>query len=132
MLDARSVTLEPLIPPMVRLLASHNAEVKALACEFVVRAAGEPGKGWVADRSIPVDNRPRSRKSCPSFRNKPAGEASDPEVGLLALNVLRRDLADPNPDVRITAVSTIASIKVLAEGHAVEGRKQKIRKCYGK
>ena len=83
---------------MVRLLASHNAEIKRAACEFVVRAAGEPGR-----------------------RGKPGWERSDPEVGLLALAVLRKDLADPNPEVRVTAVSTICQLKVLAEDHALDG-----------
>ncbi len=42
-------------------------------------------------------------------------------MGLLALSVLKRDLSDPNPEVRSTAVSTLCQLEVLAEeGHAME------------
>jgi len=55
-------------------------------------------------------------------RGKPVGEHSDPSVGLLAFSVLRRDLQDPNPSNRATAVTTICSLKVLAKDQAVEGK----------
>ena len=44
------------------------------------------------------------------------------QVGLLAANVLRRDLGDPNPSIRATAVTTICSLPVLAQQDAVTGR----------
>ena len=43
------------------------------------------------------------------------------QVGLLAANVLRQDLADPNPAIRSTAVTTICSLPVLAQQDAVTG-----------
>ena len=46
-----------------------------------------------------------------------------PDVGLLAVNVLHLDLRDPNPDVRATAVATICSLPILAESNSVEGMK---------
>ena len=43
------------------------------------------------------------------------------QIGLLAANVLRQDLADPNPAIRSTAVTTICSLPVLAQQDAVTG-----------
>ena len=43
------------------------------------------------------------------------------QVGLLAANVLRQDLGDPNPAIRSTAVTTICSLPVLAQQDAVTG-----------
>ena len=42
-----------------------------------------------------------------------------PDVGLLAVNILMKDLNDPNPDVRSTAIDTIASLSLLAEDHSL-------------
>ena len=44
-----------------------------------------------------------------------------PDVGLLAVNILMKDLNDPNPDVRSTAIDTIASLSLLAEEHSLPG-----------
>ena len=43
------------------------------------------------------------------------------QIGLLAANVLRQDLVDPNPAIRSTAVTTICSLPVLAQQDAVTG-----------
>ncbi len=45
MLDARTIEMELLIPCMVKLVASNNAAIKAMACEFLCRASAEPGSG---------------------------------------------------------------------------------------
>lgn len=45
-----------------------------------------------------------------------------PDVALLAANVLHLDRQDPNPNVRAVAVATLCSIPILAEAHAVAGR----------
>ena len=44
---------------------------------------------------------------------------SRPDVGILAVNILMKDLNDPNPDVRATAVDTIASLSLLADEHSL-------------
>ena len=44
---------------------------------------------------------------------------SRPDVGILAVNILMKDLNDPNPDVRATAVDTIVSLSLLAEEHSL-------------
>ena len=45
---------------------------------------------------------------------------SRPDVGLLAVNILLKDVNDPNPDVRATAIDTTASLSVLAEEHSLQ------------
>ena len=45
-----------------------------------------------------------------------------PDVGLLAVNILMKDLNDPNPEVRATAVDTIASLSFVAEDHSLQGK----------
>ena len=87
MIEAGSLELEPLVSPMVKLVASHNEEVKRLACNFLV-LADATGKN---------------------------------EVGLLAANILEQDLADPNPNIRVIAVSTVCAVQGLAEHHGVKG-----------
>ena len=42
-----------------------------------------------------------------------------PDVGLLAVNILMKDLNDPNPEVRSTAIDTISSLSLLAEDHSL-------------
>ena len=39
--------------------------------------------------------------------------AEEPDIGLLVVNILTKDLSDPNPSVRSSAVSTICSLVVL-------------------
>lgn len=46
---------------------------------------------------------------------------SRPDVGLLAVNILMKDLKDPNPDVRATAVDTIASLSLIVDEHSLPG-----------
>ena len=46
---------------------------------------------------------------------------SRPDVGLLAVNILMKDLSDPNPEVRATAIDTIASLSLLAEDQSLPG-----------
>ena len=46
---------------------------------------------------------------------------SRPDVGLLGVNILMKDLNDPNPEVRATAIDTIASLSLLAEEHSLPG-----------
>lgn len=42
-----------------------------------------------------------------------------PDVGILAVNILMKDLKDANPEVRSTAVDTICSLSLLAEDHSL-------------
>ena len=44
---------------------------------------------------------------------------SRPDVGILAVNILMKDLKDANPEVRSTAVDAIASLSLLAEEHSL-------------
>ena len=37
----------------------------------------------------------------------------EPDVGLLVVNILNKDVSDPNPTVRSTAITTICSLPVL-------------------
>ena len=37
----------------------------------------------------------------------------EPDVGLLVVNILNKDVSDPNPSVRSTAITTICSLPVL-------------------
>ena len=46
---------------------------------------------------------------------------SRPDVGLLAVNILMKDLNDPNPEVRATAIDTISSLSLLADEHSLPG-----------
>jgi vesicle coat complex subunit len=39
MISAHTLDLEPLIPPMIALLASNNAEVKTHVCDFICLAS---------------------------------------------------------------------------------------------
>ena len=39
--------------------------------------------------------------------------AKEPDVGLLVVNILNKDVSDPNPTVRSTAITTICSLPVL-------------------
>ena len=39
--------------------------------------------------------------------------ADQPDIGLLVVNILNRDVSDPNPSVRSTAITTICSLPVL-------------------
>lgn len=39
--------------------------------------------------------------------------AEEPDLGLLVVNTLNKDLSDPNPAVRVTAVTAICSLPVL-------------------
>ena len=39
--------------------------------------------------------------------------AKEPDVGLLVVNILNKDVSDPNPAVRSTAITTICSLPVL-------------------
>ena len=44
---------------------------------------------------------------------------SRPDVGILAANILMKDLNDPNPEVRATSVDTIVSLSLLADQYAI-------------
>ena len=83
MLDQGSLQTDQVISPLVRLVATNNAQVKAAVCDVIVRAA-----------------------------------VVQPDLGLLMVNTLTRDLTDPNPLVRSTAISTICVLPVL-NNHAV-------------
>ena len=39
--------------------------------------------------------------------------ADHPDIGLLVVNILSRDVSDPNPRVRSTAITTISSLPIL-------------------
>ena len=39
--------------------------------------------------------------------------AEDPDIGLLVVNILNKDVSDPNPSVRTTAITTICSLPIL-------------------
>ena len=93
MLDAKTLELEPLISPMIKLVASHHPDIKIQACHFVCRAANGDGINQ-----------------------------AHPEVAILAVNILNKDLMDANPSVRAVAVSTICSLAVLADQHAINGK----------
>ena len=39
--------------------------------------------------------------------------AQEPDIGLLVVNILSKDVSDPNPSVRSTAISTICCLPIL-------------------
>ena len=39
--------------------------------------------------------------------------AQEPDIGLLVVNILNKDVSDPNPAVRCTAITTICSLPIL-------------------
>jgi hypothetical protein len=76
--EGGGLSASELASPLVRLVASNNAAVKAEVCHLLILAA-----------------------------------AGEPDLGLLVVNTLNKDLCDPNPAVRSTAVTAICSLPVL-------------------
>jgi len=100
-LEARTLSVETIVPALVKLCASNNAKVKALVCQIIVMVTGSGGQGVGGGGQ---------------GNSKAANDASD--VGLLIVNILCQDLQDPNPENRATAVTTICSLPILTEGYA--------------
>ena len=91
-LASKTLDVQAVLPALVKLCASNNAQVKAAVCAVIVDL---------------VDDR-----------------AADPEVagvGLLIVNVLSKDLNDPNPEIRATAVTTICAISNVTDAYALKG-----------
>ena len=86
MLEAKTISMEAILPVCVKFCASHDAKVKKSACQALI--------------------------SCSETFDRP-------DVGLLAVNILMKDLNDPNPEVRSTAIDTISSLSLLAEDHSL-------------
>ncbi len=87
--------------------------------------------GMLEAQTIDIDTiLPICVKFCASHNSKVKKNACDaliicsekfsrPDVGILAVNILMKDLNDPNPEVRATAVNTIASLSLLANEHSL-------------
>ena len=99
MLDSETISIPVLIPPMVRLVAHPNCDIKRQACQFLCIASNS---------------------------TLPQGK----EIGLLAVNALNKDLEDPNPAIREVAVSTICTLDILADQHAIPGQVKKYTKIH--
>lgn len=68
MIDAKTIEIDPLIPVMIKLVASHNPDIKAQACQFITRAANEGGHSEVAILIVNILNKDLSDAN-PSVRS---------------------------------------------------------------